>query len=43
MAELAAMYSELLRERGRHETAVEFMRMAYERDFRQLDRKLGRN
>jgi tetratricopeptide (TPR) repeat protein len=38
MAELAAMYAELLRERGRHEAALEFMRMAYERDFRRLDR-----
>jgi len=37
MAELAAMYSKLLRERGRHEAALEFMRMAYERDFRRLD------
>jgi tetratricopeptide (TPR) repeat protein len=38
MAELAAMYSELLQARGRHEAALEFMRMAYERDFRRLDR-----
>lgn len=37
MAELAAMYSELLHERGRHDAALEFMRMAYERDFRRLD------
>ena len=38
MAELAAMYSELLRERGRHEAALEFMQMAYQRDFRRLGR-----
>jgi HTH-type transcriptional regulator, quorum sensing regulator NprR len=42
MAELAAMYSELLGERGRHEAALEFMRMAYDRDFRRLDRWLSR-
>jgi tetratricopeptide (TPR) repeat protein len=42
LAELAAMYSELLRERGPHETALEFMRMAYERDFRWLDQWLSR-
>jgi tetratricopeptide (TPR) repeat protein len=38
LAELAAMYSELLQARGRHKAALEFMRMAYERDFRRLDR-----
>ena len=37
MAELSAMYSELLRARGRHAAALEFMRMAYERNFQQLD------
>jgi len=42
LAELAAMYSELLRERGPHEVALQFMRMAYERDFRWLDRWLSR-
>jgi tetratricopeptide (TPR) repeat protein len=42
LAELAAMYSELLRERGPQEAALEFMRMAYERDFRWLDRWLSR-
>jgi len=36
LAELTAMYSEILRGRGRHEAALRFMRMAYERDFRQL-------
>jgi len=42
LAELAAMYSELLRERGPQEAALEFMRMAYERDFRWLDQWLSR-
>jgi tetratricopeptide (TPR) repeat protein len=42
LAELTAMYSELLRGRGRHEAALGFMRMAYERDFRRLDRHLRR-
>jgi tetratricopeptide (TPR) repeat protein len=41
LAELAAMYSDLLRGRGKHEAALGFMRMAYERDFRQLDWHFG--
>jgi tetratricopeptide (TPR) repeat protein len=42
LAELSAMYSELLRERGRHEAALAFMRMAYQRDFKQIDRYFSR-
>lgn len=42
LAELAAMYSDLLRGRGRHEAALGFMRMAYQRDFRRLQQHLGR-
>lgn len=38
LAELAAMYSTLLDARGEHESALDFMRMAYERDFQRLDR-----
>lgn len=37
LAELTAMYSDVLKGRGRHELALGFMRMAYERDFRRLD------
>ena len=36
LAELTAMYSDLLRDRGQAEDALKFMRMAYERDFDQL-------
>ena len=37
LAEVAAMYSDVLRGRSRHEAALSFMRMAYERDFHGLD------
>lgn len=41
LAELAAMYSDLLRDRGQAETALLFMRMAYERNFDQLGDSIG--
>lgn len=41
LAELTAMYSDLLRGRGRHEAALGFMRMAYLRDFGRLQQHLG--
>ncbi len=41
LAELTAMYSDLLRDRGQPETALLFMRMAYERNFDQLGDWIG--
>jgi len=41
LAELAAMYSDLLRGRGQNEAALAFMRMAYQRDFRTFQQHLG--
>src|ERR1700674_33905 len=38
LAEVAVIYSDLLRGRGQPETALAFMRMAYERDFDPLQR-----
>jgi tetratricopeptide (TPR) repeat protein/DNA-binding XRE family transcriptional regulator len=43
LAEAAAMYSKLLRDRQQPELALEFMRMAYERDFAPLDVFMGQN
>jgi tetratricopeptide (TPR) repeat protein len=41
LAELTAMYSDLLRDRGQPEAALKFMRMAYQRNFDQLGNGIG--
>jgi len=43
LAELTAMYSDLLRDRGQPERALIFMRMAYERNFVQLDNGIAQD
>jgi tetratricopeptide (TPR) repeat protein len=43
LAELTAMYSDLLRDRGQPEEALKFMRMAYQRAFDQLDSGIGQD
>jgi hypothetical protein len=41
LAEVAAIYSDVLRGRGQPETALAFMRIAYERDFEGLQGFIG--